>query len=298
MDQEQALAILFADVCGSTQLYETLGDLQARNAVSRCIDLMTEATQRHGGRVVKTIGDEVMSIFPDADSAAAAAAEMQAAISGGPAIEGRHLAIRVGFHLGPVILEADGDVYGDAVNLASRMGSQAKAGQILTTGSTVQVLGGEWRELTRHVDEASVKGKRERVEIVEIIWQEEDVTHMAEPSWVAPRPVAAGRLRLQAGAVTLDVSADQPTITVGRADQNDLVAHGDFVSRLHARIEYRHDHFVLTDQSTNGCYVLTDDGSQSFVRRDSQVLRRAGLIGLGRAPEAGQTDALRYEVQA
>lgn len=296
MDPEHTLAIVFADVCGSTQLYEKLGDARARGAVARCIELMTLATERHGGRVVKTIGDEVMSVFPTADQAAQAASEMQASISGGAAIEGRHLAIRVGLHCGPVIVEADGDVYGDAVNLASRMGSQAKAGQVLTTGATASALSAAWGDGVRKVDEAKVKGKRGRIDVYELLWQDEDVTQMGTTPWVSSPARATGRLRLQVGGAVLELNDDQPTATVGRADQNDMMAAGEFVSRLHARIEYRHDSFVLTDQSTNGCYVLTDDGTRSFVRRDSQVLRRGGYIGLGRAPEPGQPDALRYEV--
>jgi class 3 adenylate cyclase len=79
MGQDQELAILFADVVGSTRLFEVLGDLAARDKVSICIEIMRRATEQHGGSVVKTMGDEVMATFTDCDAAIDAAVEMQTA---------------------------------------------------------------------------------------------------------------------------------------------------------------------------------------------------------------------------
>ena len=70
-------AVLFADVAGSTALYEILGDTRAFALVGNCLETMSHCTTEVHGRVVKTIGDAVMSVFKDADEAAAAAAEMQ-----------------------------------------------------------------------------------------------------------------------------------------------------------------------------------------------------------------------------
>ena len=99
MQQQASVAILFADISGSTRLYETVGDASARRNIARCIDLMTEATRSHGGTLIKVIGDEVMCTFPSADDAAAAALEMQEKVSSA-LITGRGplMAIHVGFH--------------------------------------------------------------------------------------------------------------------------------------------------------------------------------------------------------
>ena len=115
MGQEQELAILFSDVVGSTRLFEVLGDIAARDKVSACIDIMKRATGQHGGTVVKTMGDEILATFSDCDAAMDAAVEMQAAISGHPdlEVEGQHIAIRIGCHFGPVVLETR-DVFGAA----------------------------------------------------------------------------------------------------------------------------------------------------------------------------------------
>jgi len=114
------LAVLFADVSGSTRLYETLGDERALATVGQCLALVREACDGHSGRVIKTIGDEVMAVFALADQAAQAAAAMQARVSTEPFAVGQRIAIRVGFHFGPA-LETDSDVFGDSVNVAARL---------------------------------------------------------------------------------------------------------------------------------------------------------------------------------
>ena len=170
MHQEKSLAILFADIAGSTKMYESLGDTLARRKIAQCIDVMTDVTKENGGTLIKVIGDEVMCTFPDADTASAAAVSMQERVSGALLTGGGSLGIHVGLHYGPVILE-EGDVYGDAVNLASRMANLAKRDQILTTGATVTCLAPNWREQTRQVDRAAVRGKAEEIDVYEFVWQ-------------------------------------------------------------------------------------------------------------------------------
>src|SRR5580704_1733099 len=116
MGKDIEVAILFADVVGSTRLFEVMGDLRARDMVSICLDVMRQATEQHSGTVIKTIGDEVMATFPTADDALNAAAQMQKQIAthGELRVEGQPVAIRVGCHFGPVVLEAR-DVFGASV---------------------------------------------------------------------------------------------------------------------------------------------------------------------------------------
>src|SRR6185436_5308817 len=139
MGQDQELAILFADVVGSTRLFEILGDVAARDKVSICIEIMRRATEQHGGSVVKTMGDEIMATFVDCDAAIDAAVEMQSAITSHPDLEvdGQQITIRIGCHFGPVVIETR-DVFGAAVHTANRMTSQAKAGQIIITDAIQQ----------------------------------------------------------------------------------------------------------------------------------------------------------------
>ena len=107
MGKEKELVILFADVVGSTRLYEVLGDLTARDKVAVCVDIMRRATEQRGGSVVKTMGDEILATFEDCDKAMDAAVQMQVAIEAHPEldVERQHIAIRIGCHFGPVVLE-------------------------------------------------------------------------------------------------------------------------------------------------------------------------------------------------
>ena len=118
------LAIVFADISGSTRLYETLGDAVARELVSQCLDLMTQQITKHGGTVIKTIGDEIMCTFATGDEAVESAMAMQEVVTEDlPRINPNmpsSMTIRIGLHFGPAILE-QGDVFGDAVNTAARM---------------------------------------------------------------------------------------------------------------------------------------------------------------------------------
>ena len=153
MPRDIELAILFSDVVGSTRLFELLGDMRARDMIATCIDVMRNATEKNSGTVIKTMGDEVMATFPSADEALTAAAQMQQQITANSQlkIDGHAVAIRVGCHFGPVVLE-NRDVFGATVHTANRMTSQAKAGQIVTTAATVAQLSADWRAAVRQID--------------------------------------------------------------------------------------------------------------------------------------------------
>jgi len=293
--KETKLTILFADVCGSTKLYETLGDAIARDTVAKCVTIMGEETARQKGRVVKTIGDEVMSVFEDPSAATDAASSMQERISAGLMVEGKSINISIGFHYGPVIVEADGDVYGDAVNTAARMAGQAKAAQILTTASTVEKLSDTWKASTRQIDLATVKGKKDEIAMIEILWQREDVTRMSTSFKPTSDKVNKAKLMLRYREQQVEVSESNPSVVMGRAEENDLVVKNTLISRLHARVEYRKGNFVLVDQSINGTYVRTSGGEELFVRRDNYPIKGNGIIGLGQRLAPESPDAISFQ---
>ncbi len=295
MGKDIELAILFADVVGSTRLYDTMGDLRARDMVAICIDVMRSATEQRQGTVIKTMGDEVMATFPSADGALNAAAQMQQQISSHAQlkVDGQAVAIRIGCHFGPVMLE-NRDVFGAAVHTANRMTSQAKAGQIVTTAATIDKLSPEWRAACRQIDIATIKGQGNEVALYEVLWQTEDITSMVPGIATEARAGHTMRLRLRCQDREVVVDERHSSITIGRAEDNDVVVKGSLISRLHARIEINRNKFVLIDQSTNGTFVQSADGEESFVRRDSLQIRGQGMIGLGRLPEAASAQTIRF----
>jgi class 3 adenylate cyclase len=286
-----SLCLLFADVAGSTRLYETIGDQQALAAVERCLSILRRVTETYRGRVIKTIGDEIMAVFSTAEDGMQAASEMQQRIFDLPPFGKNKIAIRVGFHYGPVV-EVDGDVFGDTVNTAARMAGLAKAGQIFTTQSSVALLPELLRLSTRSLDALSVKGKAEDVLVAEVIWQENSELTMKATS-VKPRLLEI-ELELRGGDQVVVMHGNSEALTMGRDPSCGLVIRDARASRVHARIERQRDKFILFDQSTNGTFLKIGDEEIVVLRHESMPLHGTGCIGFGHSAEEAGEDALEY----
>jgi adenylate cyclase len=293
-------ALLFADVAGSTKLYDSLGDVVAKKLVDECMDIMSASARQYGGRVIKTIGDEVMCLLPSANNGCMAASDMQMKIGALPSVSGIKRAIRVGFHAGPVIEQADGDVFGDTVNIAARMAGIAKGNQIITTRSTVMELSGLLQNSVRDIAALSVKGKADDIEICEVLWQAtEDLTTLATAT-SAPmsNTVATSRsvLRVRYGAEEFILEQAGNGLSLGRDEACHVVITDRMASRQHAKIECRRDKFFLSDQSTNGTFVMVDGEPEMVLRREEFILRGSGTIAFGRAVSESLEGTLRYEL--
>jgi len=283
------VAVLFADISGSTQLYERLGDAPALATMSRCLEMACVAAVGCGGRLVKTIGDEVMLVFPTALQAAEAAVEIQERMSDLTRAEQLRLAFRIGFHFGEAI-ERDGDVFGDSVNTAARIVALAKADQILTSSSTAAVLPVYARPQLRDLDVMTVKGKQQDLGVVELLWQA-----TGDLTMVGTRPILeVAQLELRYGDSTIRLDAGTPAITLGRDEQNDVVISDRRASRLHARIERRRDKFALVDLSANGTYVTFEGEREFLLHHEECLLQGRGRITFGHPSEWGPGEGVSF----
>jgi adenylate cyclase len=292
-DATRNLAILFADVSGSTTLYEKLGDRAALAAVESVLDILKWAVAANRGRVVKTIGDEVMAVFETADAAFQAAVDMQMKTDELAAIGEVKLGIRIGFHAGPV-LEERNDVFGDAVNTAARMAGLAKSGQIITSGSTVDALSPLLRDTTRDLDALPVKGKHEEIRVSEVMWQDGGETTMMAPrgSAFASPPVV---LRLEYGGKVLRMEpGGKSAFVFGRDPGNDVVIADKMASRVHGRIERRRDRFYYVDLSTNGTYVTNEGDTELVIKRDQIMLRSRGRMSFGHSSNDAEAEIVAF----
>jgi len=281
-EQGAATTILFADVSGSTRLYEHAGDALAHAAIDKCIGIFRDKTQAGGGRVIKTIGDEVMSVFPDASGAANAAAEIQMAIQELPPVASSKIGVRIGFHYGPVV-EREGDVFGDAVNLAARLTGLAAKGQIMTSRETVDRMTPTQKAFSRRLYSIEVKGKAQEVDLYELLWQQSgEETALATRSEVR-KAHAQLRLKYLDQDIVLDVT--RSSITLGRDKLADVTIVDRMGSRLHGKIEYRLGKFVLGDHSANGTFVTFENEPEIVLRREEVVLRNKGSIAFGQSRE-------------
>ncbi len=291
---ESNLVILFADIAQSTRLYEILGDEAAQTLIGACLSRLKDTALRHRGRVVKTIGDEVMCTFPDAGEAVAAAKDMHLALEErfsageGPGISPN---LHVGLHVGPVIREEE-DVFGDAVNVAARLVKMAKSRQILTSETVVGALKDGQKESMRSLGCIPVKGKHQEMRIFELIWEDYDMTIIADQALV--RPDAAVSMELRLGDQVLRVGPGRPSVTLGRDKDNDLRIPGTHVSRSHARVELLAGTFLLSDQSSNGTYISFQNGETIHLRRDKVVLYGSGTISPGLRSEPAAPGIVRF----
>ena len=293
--RQVAAAILFADICGSTRLFEKYGDLRARQIETRVLDVLMSGTVSHDGVVIKTIGDEIMSRFSNARQAVSAACEMHLALKEDQDLAELNIAVKIGLHYGPVLVEK-GDLFGDAVNVAARMVSLAKADQIITTRETVQCLPADLTQMVRNLGRSWVRGKQDEMEIVEIIWQDSiTLTQMASGGQEDLRSLLFTRLVLDYRDRTIEVAPGSQIFSMGRGERNSLVVDRELVSRRHADIEFRQGKFILVEHSTNGTYLLLENGARFFVRREEFALHDRGVICLGQAIADDNPDLIRYQ---
>lgn len=281
--------VVFADLTGSTRVFEAMGNARATDTVTRLTQWIAGVCEAHGGRVVKMLGDGVLAIFPDGHPATQAVLELQRnhqkRLQAWPAP--LRMDLQIGVASGDV-LEVDGDCYGDAVNLASRLSDLAGPGQIWATESVVsQLKEGEVRH--RSLGPINIRGKNELPVVHRIDWQEEITDFMTMPAALVQARQAPdsafGQIELKWLDVRTMFSAAELPIHLGRVDDAQFVVNDPRVSRLHARIEARQGSCVLVDVSTYGTWVRfhgsAGPSSEIALRRDECVLHGSGEIGLG-----------------
>ncbi|MGB7649858.1 MAG: adenylate/guanylate cyclase domain-containing protein [Gallionella sp.] len=294
----EKLAVLFADICGSTALYDSLGDDLARRLISQCLKLLCAELPAQQGVLIKTLGDEVMCTFPSALQALDAACAMQRAMEKAQFEGGHKLMVRIGFHCGEVLCDAN-DIHGDTVNVAARVASITRATQIMTTLAVAKELPMHVRASLRQVMRAEFKGKQERLDIFQVVWEPDDgeSTRIGIPAF-RKFPLDLEELTLTHAGKTLHVNQALRCAILGRDKSCELVVSSDFASRQHVRIELRFDKFVLIDQSTNGTYVRLANGEVAHVGREELLLKGCGTISLGNPDFAYLNELVDYAIQS
>ncbi len=289
--------VMFADVAGSTAMYQNLGDDLARERISKSLDALISISKRHSGNLVKTIGDEILVYFMDADMALIAARAIQETMEDDRSPETIGVSIRIGMQYGSTILE-DNDIFGDTVNVAARIASIAKARQILCTKELAfRIENEELINRSRPFDRLRVKGRDDPVDIYMFNWeQESDVTNMATASsFTNPaRHYQAKTLTLTCGKNKIEIPNTTTSFVLGRGTDCELVIQGELISRYHSKLEHRRGKFIISDQSTNGTFIKTRDGLEIFLRREELALYGEGFISLGKKVDHTDIDLIHF----
>ncbi len=297
--------VLFADLRGSTSMYETLGNTDAAAVVTQSVALLARIVSHHHGRVVKTLGDGLMAMFASPDFAVAAADEMHESLErigapgdGGLAKRSRlvPLKLQVGLACGEVI-ELSGDVFGDAVNVAARLLDHAGDNETLVTSNVLDGLVDAERTRFRSLDRMQLRGRVEPVH-VHLLEAARRVGDSASTAFgdIAPATEPEG-IRLQWMDRNRIYAGTSLPVVLGRSPQATYIIDDTRVSRSHARIAWHGGTFQLTDLSYNGTYVRFDhDPEVISLRRGNCTLHGSGVIGLGAPPSDAASPTVRFEI--
>jgi class 3 adenylate cyclase len=291
---EAAPTVMFAQIAGTQALYDALGDVRALSVITRALVATEQQVYEHRGDVIKTVGDEMLCLFHDASTATVAAIAMQQRMEHFAAEAGVNLTLRVGYRSGSVIRE-HADVFGDAVNVASRLVRLASAGQIITDGDTLAGVRSALRRRARAIDRRRVRGRSSEVEIVEVGWQRKSGDpYTTEQGLLIDRSSDVVMVLHHQGR-DIPVDGSRVSFTIGRDESNDLPVASTRASRQHARIEWRRDKFVLFDHSTNGTYVTLEGDPEVLVKHESVLLYGRGHLSIGEAAHPAGLGFIRFE---
>lgn len=282
--------VLFADLRGSTALFESLGNARATSLVTQRIDEVAGCVTAHQGTVVKTLGDGLMAVFGAAADAFGCARRMQDTLgsgaAGSPAGRGaalpRSLRLQVALASGEVV-EMGGDCYGDAVNVAARLLDHAGDGEVLLTARVADALPATQRARLRRLDSIALRGRVEPVAVYALDGRrmpDSPATDFA----AAPLPDDPDGVRLTWAQHERIFDSPSLPIVIGRSAQAAFCVEDPRVSRTHARLDWHGGSFQLTDLSSNGTYVRFADGEIVSLRRGRCTLHGHGGIGLGGSP--------------
>ena len=290
METNRKTTVMFAGFIDTSSLAQAAGDAAAQDAITRCMERIGGAATSCGGRVAKTTRDKVMILIATPDAAADAAVAIHTAVDQFPAVAAVKLAIGIGFHYGPVI-QKESDVFGDTVNLASRLGEHAAKGQIITTQETGALFSPIYRPWMRRLGTVEIRGRSNEVEICELVWRADDSATLVAKRRTERTGVEKLKLKYRGGEVVRRREKD--AIVVGRDTDCGMVVDNDQVSRHHCTIERRGDKFVLADTSSNGTYVTIQGEEEALVNREELTLRKRGWITFGE-PRAAAKEAVEF----
>lgn len=293
---QHSCTVLFADITGSTSLYERLGNAVAQQLIGVTLEKIAAVVVAHRGTVVKSIGDELMCSFDNPSDALHASRAIHELLDQQTDPGGVRLSVRIGMHYGPTICK-DNDLFGDAVNVAARVAHLAKGQQTLTTAQTVETLTPADAAHTRRLDFTPVKGKADVLMLHEVIWRPENLTvlHMGRTSaggGTSQRVV----LTYQGQSRTIE-GGNGAAFTVGRDAGSDLQILSTLASRQHGKIEHRLGKFVYMDHSANGTYISLKDINNLLLHREELPLFGSGVIACGEKIQDGGPHLIHFSCE-
>jgi class 3 adenylate cyclase/tetratricopeptide (TPR) repeat protein len=218
---KRQVTVLFTDICGYTQYVDTRGDIIGRGMIQKHNDIVLPLIEKHEGVVIKTIGDAVMATF----STPLAGVKASIAIQNGLYEHNRKIEIadrihiKIGINMGEALMD-ETDVFGDAVNVASRIQSQAGKDQILISRNVYEQVGGSEDILCRLHGTAQVKGKAEPLELYWVVWQDEDIVVSTEPRVRAGEGAAEKEVKPPLNVLHLEITREEDCLKISAFEKS------------------------------------------------------------------------------
>jgi adenylate cyclase len=297
--------VLFADLRGSTSLFETLGNAEATSVVTHTVNALAKTVPAFHGQVVKTLGDGLMAVFDTSVGAFQSSAQMHDLLERlvsrgaerGASAGLRALRLQVAMARGEVV-EMSGDCFGDAVNVAARLLDHAGDNETLVTADALSDLDPDQAQRFRSLDWLHLRGRTEPVHVHVLGGGRRSAVDAAATTFGAvERSIDPEGIRLSWLDLDSIYGADQLPIVLGRSPQASFRLDDSRVSRSHARIDWHAGGFQLTDLSYNGTYVrFGGAGDVVSLRRGTCTLHGSGAIGLGGSPTDPNSPIVKFEV--
>jgi adenylate cyclase len=297
--------VVFTDLTGSTSVFETLGNAKATQKVTQLTRWICSRFNSRGGKVIKTLGDGVLAVFADGATAIDAAVELQRAhqkqLLQEP--ENERLPIRVGIASGEVEI-VDGDCFGDAVNIASRLSDLAGPHEIWVNSTELDYSLRPNGVRFRQLGPIQVRGRVEPCTVYQANWHEDEPTDfltMPGNIEVMDHSVKGDYLGRIIEFIWLDqrktFKSFELPIQIGRTRQCEFFIDDPRVSRTHSRVEWRNGSILLVDVSSFGTWVRFEgSGSDVLLRREDCVLHGKGEIALGTSFADFGSPTLKFNV--
>ncbi|MFO7810338.1 MAG: adenylate/guanylate cyclase domain-containing protein, partial [Candidatus Delongbacteria bacterium] len=162
-------AIMFSDIVGYSKMMQN-NESEALKLLQKHKDIVSEIAEKHGGKVIKYVGDEILVESESAVMLVYCAKELQKFFSDRNATvpKSRELWVRIGIHIGDVVMKED-DIFGDGVNIASRIRPIADPGGIVITHSVLILLGNQDDIRCNLIGNKKLKNIKERIKIYEVL---------------------------------------------------------------------------------------------------------------------------------
>lgn len=295
--------VLFADLRGSTSLFETLGNAEATTVVTHTVNTIASAVPACGGEVVKTLGDGLMAMFDSSAAGLEAAQHMHEELDRlvsrgrqrGASAGLRGLRLQVALARGEIV-EMAGDCFGDAVNVAARLLDHAGDNETLVTVDVLKGLPESTQRRFRNLDRMHLRGRAEPVQVAVMVGRRSTDTVATQFGPVA-HTMEPEAVRLVWNGANEVFDGEQMPVVLGRSPQAHFRVEDSRVSRSHARLDWHGGAFQLTDLSYNGTYVRFGQADEVVsLRRGSCTLHGSGTIGLGGSPNDPTAPTVHFEV--